>query len=179
MKFGLFIRSNSLDPLPPPGFGAANKSVYQYPLLLCGVFFGLSQVTLLSNIANRPSLSSLTDILSVVDDGMWVGLVLAALGVPVSIVRKRRALLRGERLAGENLIVLIRPRMHILGDFFSAAGAVSLFSLISYMIANKITFFATKWPSASGWVIMFNIGLAMTGYQLLRRSAKLERVRMP
>jgi hypothetical protein len=154
----------------PSGFIEANKAVYQYSQLFCGLLFGASQIIILQHV-NNPKFNVPT----MMSDMAWWAFIVAAITIPVVMLRKKRDLENED----VDRVMLVRPPSHICGDFLSASGAVSLFSLVSYVIINDMAVLAPgRRPTAVGLILICNLILLCTGYQLLRKNAKNERANL-
>jgi cbb3-type cytochrome oxidase subunit 3 len=147
----------------------ANKSLYFAWQFASGVFFGLSQLTVLQRFQDQKY-----PWYDIFFDPQWRAFILAATLVPVLLLVKKK-LLERERAT---LVVLGRPPKHIIGDFMFSCGTVSLFAMFNYMVANHILLYTSEIDfSREFYVVVINVGFIAIGYHLLRKCAKIERER--
>jgi hypothetical protein len=146
-------------PQKQPAFAVeANKSFYQYMLLVSGMAFGVGELNLLKNG-------------NFFDGRVVLGMSASVVFLLVLLMKKKRLTLRNERL-----FALARPYPHICADWLCVIGATALFSMLGYMVLNDISFFERGWELTRFSVMVgLNITLFSGGMYLLSLSASDER----
>jgi hypothetical protein len=145
-------------PAPPTFAVEANKSFYQYMLLVSGMSFGVGELNLLKNG-------------NFFDGRVVLGMSASVVFLLVLLMKKKRLTLRGERL-----FALSRPYPHICADWLCVIGATALFTMLGYMVLNDMSFFEKGWElTRFSIMIGLNVALFSGGMYLLSLSASDER----
>ncbi len=135
----------------------ANKSFYQYWLLVGGVSFGIAELNYLRH-------GYFTDMRVIFP-------VILSVGFLIAMLLKKKKLENG----GEGLAALNRRYRHICADYLCIIGTTALFSMLAYVVMNDINLLEgwTLTPFAA--LILVNTVIFVGGMSLLSSVASDER----
>ena len=122
----------------------ANKSFYQYWMLLSGVSFGVSELSYLKN--------------GDLSDARVLFPAIVSTGFFVLLLWKKKQL----ENSGAILAALSRRYRHISADYLCTIGTTSLFSMLAYVVMNSITL-VQGW-SLTPFAVMLVVNATLLGY---------------
>jgi hypothetical protein len=122
----------------------ANKSFYQYWMLLGGVSFGVAELSYLRN-------GDIADVRVLFP-------AIVSTGFLVVMLWKKKQL----ESSGEVLAALSRRYRHISADYLCTIGTTSLFSMLAYVVMNSISL-AQGW-SLTPFAVAILVNAVLLGY---------------
>jgi hypothetical protein len=139
---------------------AANKSVYQHIMYLCGLLFGANQIALLK--------------FKVFDfDLLYFFGYLISILILFALISKKYTLTQ----SNEELATLSRGYAHILADWLCATGLVTLLT-ISLYVFNTEFILDQYWFIKYRWIFSINSFNLLIGLIILSHYAHIERAKL-